>query len=74
MRQNAGRWSVCDDTRIDVIVMYAAKLTRRPGLANEADLQRLRVVALTDLDIVDLNNVVAYYNYVNRIGPGVRPL
>lgn len=33
----------------------------------EEDILRLRTVDLTDHDIVDLANLVSYYNYVNRI-------
>jgi uncharacterized protein YciW len=31
----------------------------------------LRASGLTDRDIVDLNQVVAYFNYVNRIAEGL---
>ena len=66
----AGRWSVCDDDRLAVIVDYAAKLTRAPAAISADDLQPLRVAALTDLDIVVLNNIVGAYNYVNRARAG----
>jgi len=31
----------------------------------------LRASGLTDRDIVDLNEVVAYFNYVNRVADGL---
>lgn len=37
----------------------------------ESDLVPLRAVGLTDRDIVDLNQVVAYFNYVNRVADGL---
>jgi uncharacterized peroxidase-related enzyme len=71
IRRAAGRWTVSDDDRIAVIVDYAVALTQNPEQIARSDIQRLRAVRLTDLDIVDLNNVVAYYNYVNRIANGL---
>ncbi len=67
----AGRWPVCDDERLAVVVDYAAKLTRAPAAVGAGDLLRLRAVALTDLDIVVLNNVVGAYNYLNRARAGL---
>jgi len=37
----------------------------------EADVEALRSAGLTDRDIVDANQVVAYFNYVNRIADGL---
>ena len=31
----------------------------------------LRSVGLGDLELLDLNNVVAYYNYINRVANGL---
>jgi uncharacterized protein YciW len=61
IRRAAGRWSVSDDDRIDMIVAYAAKLSRTPERIVEGDIERLRAVGLTDFGIVDLNNIVTYY-------------
>lgn len=62
------------DTRYDAICAHAAKLTARPTEMNEGDLDALRAVGLVDLDLVDLNNMVAYYCYINRVvmGLGIR--
>ena len=57
--------------RLDAICAYAAKLTSTPAAMVEADVVRLRSVGLDDLDIVDLNNLVAYYNYLNRVSNGL---
>jgi uncharacterized protein YciW len=38
---------------------------------NEPDIEALREVGLDDLDILDLNNLVAYYNYLNRVSNGL---
>jgi uncharacterized peroxidase-related enzyme len=57
--------------RLDTILGYAAKLTRSPAEVSERDIEDLRDVGLSDLDILDLNNLVAYYNYVNRVANGL---
>ena len=59
------------DRRLEAILGYAAKLTSTPAAIDEADIERLRGVGLSDLDIVDLNNLVAYYNYINRVANGL---
>ena len=59
------------DRRLDVICRHAAKLTLAPAGMNEPDIEALREVGLDDLDILDLNNVVAYYNYLNRVSNGL---
>ncbi len=45
--------------RIDVIVAYATKLTRRPGRIKARDVEQLHAVGLSPLDIIDLEHVVA---------------
>jgi len=59
------------DERLDSIVAYAAKLTVSPGTIAQGDIGRLRRAGLEDLDILDLNNIVAYYNYINRVANGL---
>ncbi len=50
---------------------YADKLTRDPGAMTEADLAPLREVGLEDRGILDLNQAVAYFAYVNRVADGL---
>ncbi len=57
--------------RLRALARYAIKLTRTPSDMVESDLAPLRATGLTDRDIVDLNQVVAYFNYVNRIAEGL---
>ena len=60
-----------DNRRLDVICAHAAKLTTSPTSMSWADTATLRSVGLDDLDILDLNNMVAYYNYINRVVMGL---
>jgi uncharacterized peroxidase-related enzyme len=50
---------------------YARKLTLRPADMREDDLQPLRALGLDDRAIVDASQVVAYFNYVNRVAEGL---
>ena len=50
---------------------YAVKLTRNPGEMVEADLAPMRAEGLTDRDILDVNQVTAYFAYVNRVADGL---
>ena len=59
------------DGRLDAICRYAAKLTQSPAAVTEDDLEPLREHGLSDLDILDLNNMVAYYAYINRVVMGL---
>jgi uncharacterized peroxidase-related enzyme len=57
--------------RLGAIVAYAEKLTRAPADVGEADIAALHEAELGDLEILDLNNIVAYYNYINRVANGL---
>ena len=59
------------DRRLDAICAYAATLTQTPAAVTEDDLEPLREHGLSDLDILDLNNMVAYYAYINRVVMGL---
>lgn len=53
------------------ILNYAEKLTITPGLVNEFDVQNLRIHDISDEDILNINLVVSYFNFVNRIANGL---
>ncbi len=53
------------------MLTYSMKLTVDPGAMVEADVDALRAVEFTDLDILNICEVVAYYAYVNRIADGL---
>lgn len=50
---------------------YAAKLTRTPGDMVEADIEALREAGFDDGEILEINQVTAYFNYGNRTSLGL---
>ena len=50
---------------------YAGKLTRAPGDMVEEDVVRLRETGFDDGEILEINQIVGYFNYVNRLLNGL---
>ena len=50
---------------------YADKLTRSPGAMVAQDVEELRAAGWSDLEIHDTCQIVAYFNYVNRLADGL---
>jgi len=50
---------------------YTYKLTLTPWEMVEADVQALREHGFSDRAILDINQITAYYAYVNRIADGL---
>lgn len=46
-------------------------MTRTPGAMAAADVVELRALGWSDLEIHDAAQVVAYFNYINRIADGL---
>ncbi len=68
----AAAWqALASEPRLSAILWYATRLTREPSRMAREDVERLRAAGLDDLDILDLNDLVAYYNYVNRVANGL---
>lgn len=53
------------------MVSYGLKLTRTPGRMGPGDVARLVEHGFDDRAVLDICQVVAYYNYVNRLADGV---
>ena len=53
------------------MLQYAEKLTRQVSSISERDIKGLRKFGFSDRDIFDINQVVAYFNYVHRIADGL---
>ena len=56
------------------MLKYAGKLTLDPGNMIEKDVEKLRNEGIDDGKILELNQIVGYFNYVNRVlnGRGVK--
>ena len=50
---------------------HAMKMTREPASITPEDLDRLRNTGLDDRAISDATQVIAYFNYINRIADGL---
>ena len=57
--------------RLRALLDYAATLTRRPASVDSADLDALRAQGLGDRAIHDAAQVIAYFNYINRVADGL---
>lgn len=53
------------------LMRYAEKLTTAPGQMREADVAALRDAGLDDGQILEANQIVGYFNYVNRLLNGL---
>jgi uncharacterized peroxidase-related enzyme len=57
--------------RLNALCGYALKLTIAPWAVRRADLDALRAAGLTDRDLVDANQVISCFNYVNCVADGL---
>jgi len=53
------------------MVVYAVKLTGSPSEMCEEDVEALRVAGFSDRDVLDINLIASYFNFVNRIALGL---
>ena len=72
MAQLAADYTAAELTaRQRAMLDYAAKLTREPWNVREPDVVALRDAGFPDRDILDVNQVAAYYAYANRVADGL---
>lgn len=50
---------------------YAAKLTKSPAAVTREDVEALREAGFDDRGILDVAQVVSYFNFVNRMAEGL---
>jgi len=50
---------------------YVTKLTKKPDEINESDIHGLRKVGFSDEDILNINLITSYFNFVNRVVLGL---
>ena len=53
------------------LLEYAEKLTLTPGQIKQSDVQTLRSAGCNDGEILEANQIVGYFNYVNRLINGL---
>jgi uncharacterized peroxidase-related enzyme len=63
------------DSRTVNVLAFSEKLTRHPSTMGEEDIETLRYQGMTDFGILDLVQLIAYFNYTNRLATalGVDP-
>ena len=59
------------DGRELALMRYAKKLTVAPAEMQEADVQELKAAGLDDGEILEANQIIGYFNYVNRLLNGL---
>jgi len=57
--------------REQAMAAYARILTETPTEVTEAHVEQLRAAGLSDRDILDVNLITSYFNFVNRIAEGL---
>ena len=59
------------EPRVRALCDFAVKLTAHPSAIEHADVDRLRTQGWDDPAIHDAIQVIAYFNYINRVAEGV---
>ena len=67
----AVRGELPDDPRQRALCVFAVKLTRESAAVGKADIDALRPHGLDDAAIHDAVQVIAYFNYINRVADAV---
>lgn len=59
-----------DDATL-ALVEFAVKLTKEPASVGREDIDLLRAAGFDDIGISSCVQVVAYFNYINRVAEGL---
>ena len=54
-----------------VMLRFSRRLTLHPDRVRREDLEELRRLGFSDSQLLDIVQVVAYFNYVNRMADGL---
>ena len=54
------------DNKELALLNYAEKLIETPGKMNKQDFQKLKEEVIEDGEILEANQIICYFNYVNR--------
>jgi len=55
----------------NVMLKYAVKLTKNPSELHPKDIEELRHAGFSNTDILNINLITSYFNFVNRIALGL---
>ncbi len=69
--ETAVRGDFPEDPRLRALCAFAVKLTREPASVGRDDIEALRPHGLDDAAIHDAIQVIAYFNYINRVADAV---
>lgn len=68
----AGGWRDAGLDEMDqALCEYTERLTLSPASIGPEDIEKLRAVGLDDAGISSATQVIAYFNYINRIAEGL---
>lgn len=59
------------EPRLRALCAFAVKVTHEPASIREEDIEALRAQGLDDAAIHDAIQVIAYFNYINRVADAV---
>jgi uncharacterized peroxidase-related enzyme len=59
------------DAKDRAMLDYAKKLTLAPGAMTLQDIENLRKAGLGDAEILSINLITSYFNFVNRVATGL---
>jgi uncharacterized peroxidase-related enzyme len=69
--ERAAHGELSDEPRLRALCVFAVKLTREPLLVAREDVDALRPHGLDDPAIHDAIQVIAYFNYINRVADAI---
>ncbi len=59
------------DDKTKSILDYAVKLTIKPHFVLDEDVDHLKKLGCSDLEILDACQITSYFNFVNRMAEGL---
>nr|WP_124223581.1 peroxidase [Aquisalibacillus elongatus] len=59
------------DEKTMSILSYALKLTSTPNLVSDEDVNQLKEMGCSDLEVLDICQITSYFNFVNRMAEGL---
>lgn len=64
-------WTTAPLAADRALAAFAVKLTKTPGAMGRSDVDALRAAGFDDRAVSDAGQVIAYFNYINRVADGL---